>query len=300
MAREIFTLRDLLPVAQKNHFAIGAFSARFPGMIEPILQAAVEMQSPVIVQISMVEFSWYRIDIPYYVKRFQAIYSKVSPDVPVYLHLDHTDSLDFIQEAVTGGFSSVMIDASSKPLEENIANTCQAVEMAKQCGISVEAELGRILSSDKFETTSEEEIHTDPLEAKQFVRETGVDALAISVGTVHGVYYTKQPKIDFDRIEAIRKQVQIPLVLHGGSGVPKDQIKRAIQLEAGGVSKINIATELEMALYESLKIPDRITDAEFWKLPAEQILQAQKAVKELSKAKIKDYLLSDQKASLYR
>lgn len=299
MTKKIFTLKDLLPVAQKNHFAIGAFSARFTGMIEPILRAACEQQSPVIVQISQVEFSWYQISIPYYVRKFHEIYSKVSPNVPVCLHLDHTNTLEFIQEAVSGGFSSVMIDASSRPLEENIAYTRQVVELARKRGVSVEAELGRILSSDKFETTSEEEIFTDPLEAERFVRETGVDALAISIGTVHGVYFTKQPKIDFDRIEAIRKQVQIPLVLHGGSGIPVDQIKRAIQTESGGVSKINIATELEMALYESLGISERLSDTEFWKLPPQQIARAQDAVRELTKKKIKDYLLSDQKASLY-
>ncbi|MCC6147543.1 MAG: class II fructose-bisphosphate aldolase [Anaerolineaceae bacterium] len=299
MAHQIFTLKDLLPVAQRNHFAVGAFSARFPGMIEPILRAAVETRSPVIVQISQVEFSWYQISPAYYAGKFYEILAKVSPDVPVCLHLDHTTTLDLIQEAVAAGFSSVMIDASAKPLEENIACTRQVVALAKQHGISVEAELGKILSSDKFETTSEEEIYTDPVEAERFVGETGVDALAISIGTVHSIYYTRQPKIDFERLAAIRERVQIPLVLHGGSGVPSDQVKRAIQLRAGGVSKINIATELENALYASLELPERITNAEFWQLSTARIARAQDAVKELTKVKINDYLLSAGAADLY-
>ena len=195
---------------------------------------------------------------------------------PVGLHLDHTWDMDIIQQAIAGGFTSVMIDASSKELDENIAISREVAEYAHARGVSVEAELGRIFSADAAETDSDEELYTNPREAERFVRETGVDALAVSVGTAHGVYMVRQPKVDLERLKAIR-------VLHTRSsgaarrsGVPEAMMQAAIHLPGGGVSKINIATDLEQALLPVLGIQKRIPNAELLRLPPNCLRVARK------------------------
>src|SRR5690606_3247282 len=142
-----------------------------------------------------------------------------------------------IKAAIAAGFTSVMIDASEHPLEENIRRSKEVVEFAHEQGVSVEAELGRIGTSDFIETDSDVELYTVPEEAQYFVEATGADALAVSVGTAHGVYKVRQPNVDYDRLIAIRALTPVHLVLHGGSGVPAEMIARAITIPGGGVSK---------------------------------------------------------------
>jgi fructose-bisphosphate aldolase, class II len=169
---------------------------------------------------------------------------------PVCLHLDHSKDLELVQRAIDAGFSSVMIDGSTLPLAENIALTRQAVAAAHACGISVEAELGHVGQGDEVLTAEQAAGRlTRPEEASQFVRETGVDALAIAIGTAHGLY-RGTPKLDFDRLEALRQAVTVPLVLHGGSNTPDEDIQRAI---IGGISKVNIWTEVALAFAGVLK-----------------------------------------------
>ncbi|HEX2981585.1 MAG TPA: class II fructose-bisphosphate aldolase, partial [Anaerolineaceae bacterium] len=204
-----------------------------------------------------------------------------------------------IWEAISAGFTSVMIDASEKDLAENIAVTRQVVETAHQRGVSVEAELGRIGTTDHVETDEDVEFYTQPGEARRFVDETGVDALAVSVGTAHGVYQVRQPKIDYERLKAIHAETPVPLVIHGGSGIPAAMLLAAYRLPGGGVSKVNIATDLEMASLQAMGRTEYLTDAALKALPREQLRSAQAAVEAVVAEKIREYLGSAGKALVF-
>jgi fructose-bisphosphate aldolase class II len=259
----------MLDAALRAGCAVGSFAPRYTPVIAPVLRAGQQTNSPLIVQISQNEFGWYEVSAAEFAVEFFAQLRVQRITIPVTLHLDHTRDLAVIREAIAAGFASVMIDSSDRPLEENIAITKTVVEYAHAHDVSVEAELGRIgrASDEAIETDNDAELYTDPQEARRFVAETGVDALAVSVGTVHGVYKVKQQKIDFDRLRAIRAQTHVPLVLHGGSGVPPEMIQQAIRLEGGGVSKINIATDLENALLAALGREKRMLNRECKSLP---------------------------------
>ena len=295
--QNLYVLKHLLDIAEKGGFAIGAFSPRCSPMIKPIFWAGQKLQSPIIVQICQPELDWYKISMAQFAQDFWDIFSKEQPSVPVGLHLDHTQNLELIKEAISYGFTSVMIDASTKPLEQNISLTAEVVEYAHARGVSVEGELGKIGSADKFETQSDEELFTDPSEAERFVKMTGVDALAVSVGTAHGVYTVNKPKVDVERIKAIRSRTNVHLVLHGGSGTPKELIYPAIHLAGGGISKINIATDLELALLKGLKIDNRLTYEELKALPEKELKAGLDAVESVVEDKIINFLGSQKHAS---
>src|SRR5215210_4220185 len=243
----LLTLSQLLPLAEEGGYAVGSFAPRYTPMIRPVLQAAQRFPSSLIVQISNNEFRWYGTNPAEFAEEFYRALQEEHITVPVTLHLDHTKVMDVIKKAIAAGFTSVMMDASEKPLEENIALSKEAAEYAHAHGVSTEAELGMIGTTDMIETDRDEELFTDPEEAGRFVRETAVDALAVSVGTAHGVYMVRQPRIDYERLGAIRARTPVHLVLHGGSGVPAEMMERAIRMTGGGVSKVNIATDLEQA-----------------------------------------------------
>ena len=290
----------LLSVAEQGKFAVGAFNPRITAMIAPVLRGGQRMQSPLIVEIAQVELELYQLSVSHFAESFWQAVMEEKPNVPLGLHLDHTKKLSIIEEAVSCGFSSVMIDASSKELQDNIATTREVVEFAHDRGVSVEAELGRIVSGDSIETGNDEELFTDPEEAAEFVKQTGIDALAVSVGTAHGAYLVKQPRIDLERLAAIRQRTRVHLVLHGGSGTPAELIKAAIQLPGGGVSKINIATDLEAALYKELGCEKRLTEAEFNLYNKEEKDRGALAVQKVVEAKISDFLLSTGRAADYQ
>lgn len=293
------TLKQALEVAEKNGYAIGSFSPRYTPMIKPVLRAAQETQSPAIVQISHKELVRYGITPKEFADEFYAKVQSEGITVPVVLHLDHTKELETIAEAIEAGFTSVMIDASEKPLEENIATSREVVEYAKPHGVSVEAELGMIGTTDFVETDKDEELYTDPTEAERFARETGIDALAVSCGTAHGVYMVRQPKIDFERLQAIRALTPVHLVLHGGSGVPADMMAGAIKLPQGGVSKVNIATDLELAFLQAIDRTERLTNEECRELNAELLAKGQAAVQQTVVDKITNFLGSRDQASTF-
>lgn len=295
----LYTLKQILEKADGHGFAVGAFSARYTPFVTPILRAAEATRSPVIVQIAEIELQWYALTLAELAQQFRAQLDEVKPTVPVCLHLDHTQSFDVIMEAIALGFTSVMIDASAQDLAGNIATTRRVVEYAHAHGVSVEAELGRIGTTDYIETTNDEELYTDPDEAKTFVDQTQVDALAVSVGTAHGQYLVKQPTIDLPRLQAIRDRTPVHLVLHGGSGTPADQIHNAIRLPKGGISKVNIATDLELALLAELGRTERLTDAGLRALPAADIERGQRAVQAVVAEKIKNFLMSEGHAQKY-
>lgn len=290
------TLNPVLSSAERGGYAVGSFSPRTTAMIQPVLRAGQALGSPLIVQISQKELARYQSTPHRFAEEFFLQIEQERITVPVVLHLDHTKEFSVIEDAIAAGFTSVMIDASEKPLDENIAVTRQVVEYAHARGVSVEAELGRIGTTDFVETEEDEELYTKPDEAERFARETGVDALAVSVGTAHGVYAVRQPKIDIPRLRAVRARTSVHLVLHGGSGVPAEMMQAAIQLEGGGVSKVNIATDLELAALSALGRDRYLTDSEMNALSPEERARARSAVEQTVKDKIINFLSSNGRA----
>jgi len=226
--------------------AVGCFNMVDINSLEAILNAAARENSQVIVAVAEVHFNY--VDI----EKLSAVICHLAHQsaVPVALHLDHGQNLDSIMKAIRYGFTSIMFDGSQLPFEENIARTAEIVRFAHAAGVSVEAELGHVGGTEgQSDSEHDTELFTDPLEAAQFVSLTGVDALAVAIGSAHGVYKRK-PKLDFTRLQKIKELVDIPLVLHGGSGISAEDFRRAIRL---GVSKINIYTDLSQAASSSIK-----------------------------------------------
>jgi ketose-bisphosphate aldolase len=288
-------LAELLSAAQAGRYAVGSFSPRYTPVITSILLAARRLRSPVIVQISQKELERGGLTPEFFAAEFQRQLEAVQPGVPVCLHLDHTTHLDGIRRAVECGFTSVMIDASALPLDENLALTREVVAYAHPRGVSVEAELGRIGTADFLETDHDEELFTDPDEAALFVEQSRVDALAVSVGTAHGVYSVRRPRVDLERLKAIRARTSVPLVLHGGSGTPAELIAPAIALPGGGISKINIATDLEQALLACLG-EERMPDSALRLLAEERLQPALRAVQAVVEDKMVNFLGSQGRA----
>jgi ketose-bisphosphate aldolase len=297
--KNIISLKQLLAPAQKAGFAVGAFSPRYTAMIRPVLRAAEHLQSPAIVQIAQVELRWYQLTLGDFARTFWQQIEELQPTAPIGLHLDHTQDIDLIKEAIALGFTSVMIDASHQPLEGNMATTRQVVAYAHEHRVSVEAELGKIGTADFIESDTDEEMYTDPQEAALFVTQTGVDALAVSVGTAHGVYLVRQPKVDIERLSAIRALTEVALVLHGGSGVPAEMVHQAIHLPGGGVSKVNIATDLELGLLAALGRKERTTEAGLNQLSAAELELGADAVQAVVEEKMVNFLGSEHKKGYY-
>lgn len=292
----VHNLNPVLSAAEQGGYAVGSFSPRCTAFIGPVLQGAQALKSPLIVQISQRELARYEVTPQAIADEFYAQLAALQITVPAVLHLDHTRDLGVIQAAIEAGFTSVMIDASERPLQENMELTRAVVEVARSFGVSVEAELGRIGTTDFVETEHDEELYTVPEEARLFVRETGIDALAVSVGTAHGVYLVRQPKVDVERLSAIRALTDVHLVLHGGSGVPPQMIAGAIAIAGGGVSKVNIATDLELAALAALGRETFMTNAAMNAQPAAEIRKAQEAVQALVEDKIVRFLNSANRA----
>ena len=289
-------LTKLLEDATKNRYAVGSFSARYTKLIKPIIQAAINTNSPAIVQLSEKEVIRHKVGVKEFADEFYRVVKELDPKVPLALHLDHTKTLDVIREAMDAGFTSVMIDASEMDYADNVAVTKEVVAMAHPRNLTVEAELGKIGTTDFVETDHDEELYTDPQEAKSFCEETNVDCLAVSVGTAHGVYTVRQPKVDYARLEEINKLTDTPLVLHGGSGVPSEMVTKAAQMPTGGVSKVNIATDLELAMLAVVGKEGHLTEAELNSYSDEMIEKSQEAVRLLVEDKIENYLGSANKA----
>lgn len=291
-------MTDILKDATENQYAVGSFSARYTKLIRPIIEAAINRKSPVIVQLSEKEIIRHKVGIGEFTEEFYRVMEELKPEVPVALHLDHTKTIAVIQEAIDHGFSSVMIDASDLEFDENAAVTKKVTEIAHPVGVTVEAELGKIGTTDFVETDTDEEMFTDPKEAQEFCKLTQVDCLAVSVGTAHGVYTVKQPSVDYFRIARINELTDTPLVLHGGSGVPSDMVARAARMPAGGVSKVNIATDLELEMLAVVGREGHMTEAELNSYPADMIEKTREAVRLLVEEKMNHYLFSSGKAKM--
>ncbi|MGQ9638100.1 MAG: class II fructose-1,6-bisphosphate aldolase [Thermodesulfobacteriota bacterium] len=263
------TNRELLNQAKKEGYAVGAFNINNMEILQAIVSAAEAEQSPAILAVS--EGAIQYAGLRYIVSMVRTASEEVS--VPLSLHLDHGKDLEIIRSSIEGGFTSVMIDGSHLDFKDNISITKKVVEMAKGKGVSVEAELGRLKGiEDKISVSEREAFLTDPNMAEEFVEKTGVDALAIAIGTSHGAYKFKgEPKLDFDRLRVIAERLKIPLVLHGASGVPPQVLERAERFGAKlpgakgipdeaiqkaialGICKINIDTDLRLSFIGAIR-----------------------------------------------
>lgn len=237
------TLNDVMKIAEKKKIAIGSFNT--PGLeaLQAIIGAAEELDLPVIIQFAQCHEPW----MPLRVIGPIMVAAAKEANVPVCVHLDHGETLEYLQQALDIGFTAIMYDGSIHTYEENLANTKKAVEMAAKTGASVEAELGSMgkRESGAGNGTGEDDqtkIYTDPDQAADFVKDSGIDALACSFGTTHGIYLT-EPKLDFHVVRNVRSKTgNIPVVMHGGSGVSKEDYRKAID---AGVRKVNYFTYMD-------------------------------------------------------
>lgn len=243
----LMNMKELLAVAHTNHFAVPAFNTSSNMILNGVIEASEEKSSPLIIAIHPDELSFVR---PAFVKA--VIEEAIKATIPVCIHLDHGSSLAQIMEAIQCGFTSVMMDASLLPLEQNIAICKKVVELAHAVNVSVEGELGTIgTTGPEAEAGTEEIIYVNPDDVVTFVEATGVDTLAVAVGTAHGIYpKDKKPELKLELLKEITSRVDIPLVLHGGSANPDEEIAMAVKL---GINKINISADIKHAFYQKCR-----------------------------------------------
>jgi ketose-bisphosphate aldolase len=244
--------RDLFKRDFSGQYAIPAFNTINLEVTLGIIRAAVAKRAPVIIAVSPHTIDY--AGLTTIIEIVSSVANDPSVTVPIALHLDHAHDEASIEAAIKNGFSSVMIDASSKPYEENIAATLQTVTYAKARDVWVQAELGRLRGTEDWvSVTDAEELYTDPKEAAEFVERTGVNTLAIAVGTIHGIVKFREkitPKLDIERIKKVKALVDTPLILHGASGVDAGQLAEAI---SAGICVVNIDTELRLAFADGLR-----------------------------------------------
>ena len=237
------TLNDVMKIAVEKKIAVGSFNTPNLEALQAVIEAAEELDLPVIIQFAQCHEPW----IPLAMIGPIMVNAAKKSKVPVCVHLDHGETLEYLQQALDMGFTSIMYDGSTLSYEENLENTKRAVAMATKTGASVEAELGSMGrresgAGDDSGENDDTKIYTDPHQAKVFVEETGIDALACSFGTTHGIYLT-QPKLDFDVVKNVRALTeQIPIVMHGGSGVSREDYRKAIE---AGTRKVNYFTYMD-------------------------------------------------------
>lgn len=273
----LVSMNDFLPKAKANKYAVGQFNMNNLEFAQAITEAAMELNSAFIFGVS--EGALKYMGIEFTVALAEAAAKKSG--LPIALHLDHGSSFDVAMKCIRAGFSSVMFDGSHHPYEENIRLTKEIVKAAHAMGVSVEGELGTIGGTEDDISVDEANASlAKPAEAIRFYEETGVDALAIAVGTAHGMY-AGEPNIHFDIIEEVSNAIPAPLVLHGGSGVPDEMIKKAIQ---AGAAKINVNTENQVAATQAIR--DVLNkDAKVYD-PRKYLTPARSAMIEVVKAKI--------------
>ncbi|MBQ9361397.1 MAG: class II fructose-1,6-bisphosphate aldolase [Lachnospiraceae bacterium] len=242
----LVTSKEMLETARNKGYAVGAFNVENMEMVMAVLAAAEETGSPVIMQTTPGTIKYAGLD--YYLANVRAAAERTK--IPVVMHLDHGNSFELACKAYRTGYTSIMIDGSKKPFEENIALTKSVVDVCHSGDVPVEGELGRVGGKeDDLDNTGEVNPYTDPAEAKEFIERTGVDTLAVGIGTSHGVY-KGTPKVNVEVLSSIQKVTDIPLVMHGTSGVPDDQVRDCI---SRGICKVNYATDLRIAFTEGLK-----------------------------------------------
>lgn len=242
----LVSMKELLEVADKNGFAVGAFNATESCLFRSVVEEAERLDSPAIIQAATGEFNFVTKDFYEYVIKRCA-----NSKVPFALHLDHGKSLDEVLAAIQAGFTSVMIDGSQLPYEENVELCKKVVEIAHKVGVTVEGEIGTIgVMNNSDEGGVENVTYTKPEEVVDFVSKTGVDCLAIAIGTAHGIYPKGYvPQLQLDLLKEIKQVSPVPLVLHGGSNNPDDEIAQACKI---GVAKINISSDFKSAYFHKV------------------------------------------------
>ncbi|EAC3131230.1 ketose-bisphosphate aldolase [Listeria monocytogenes] len=252
----LVNMKQLLEVAKENKFAVGAFNVADSNFLRVVVEEAEKNNAPAIIAVHPTELDFTKDDFLQYV----LARIKNSP-VPFVLHLDHGDNMGDVMRAVRCGFSSVMIDGSLLPFEENIRVTKEVVDVCHKLGVSVEGELGTIgKTGNSIEGGVSEIIYTKPEEAEEYISRTGVDTLAVAIGTAHGIYpKDKEPKLRLDILKEIKALVNIPLVLHGGSANPDAEIAAAVEI---GIQKVNISSDYKYAFYK--KCREILSTTELW------------------------------------
>lgn len=242
----LVTLREILKDTREKHYAVGGFNMNSYEDSYGMIMGAARKKSPIIIMTSMACVKYVGLKALVGMIRGTAD----TFNIPVCLHLDHATDLDLIKACVGAGYTSVMIDASKKEYEENIAITKSIVDYAHEYGCSVEAELGKLGGREENVVVDDaDKAYTNPEDVPRFVEETGIDALAVAIGTAHG-FYKAEPKIDFPRLEKITQITDCPLVLHGGTGVPEEDFRRCVNM---GMSKINVGTQLKKDYTDALR-----------------------------------------------
>jgi len=242
----LVSMTEMLRKAKAEKYAVGQFNINNLEFTQAIVEAAIEERSPVILGVSEGAIKYMGLE---YTVALAKTAAEIS-DIPIALHLDHGSSFEIAMKVIRAGFSSVMFDGSHYPYEQNVILTKKIVEAARAMGVSVEGELGTIGGTeDDLSVDAKDALLANPLEAIQYYKDTDVDALAIAVGSAHGIY-KGEPKIRFDIIEAVCKEIDIPLVLHGGSGIPDETIKKAIK---AGIGKINVNTECQIVMTNKIR-----------------------------------------------
>lgn len=239
----LYNMKELLTIAKENKFAVPAFNIGSLEILRAVMEVAEETNSPVILEIHPLEIEYLTDPFVLTVKEY-AHKSKV----PVVIHMDHGSNIYDVMRSIKNGYTSVMIDASNLPYEENVALTKQVVELAHKVNVSVEAEIGTI-GAMNYETEGVDNVlYTDPEQAKDFVKRTGIDCLAVAIGTAHGLYPKNfTPKLNLELLKILNKEVNIPLVLHGGSGNPDEEVTASVSL---GVSKVNISSDVKNVFFK--------------------------------------------------
>lgn len=240
----LVTSEKMLAEAREGGYAVGAFNVENREMVKAVIAAAEEVKAPVMLQTTPSTVKYGTLET--YFAMVSAEAKKAS--VPVCLHLDHGSSFELAVQAIKAGYTSVMIDGSHEDFEHNVELTKKVVDVAKACGIPVEAELGKV-GGKEDDLEAEEDGNTDPQEAKEFVDRTGVSSLAIAIGTAHG-FYAGTPVLDKERVSEVKELVSVPLVLHGASGLSDEDVKECVRR---GMCKVNFATELRVAYTEAGK-----------------------------------------------
>lgn len=271
----LVSMKEILDKADEENYAVGGFNMNNLEFLQAIVEAAEEENSPVIIQAS--EGALRYMNMHYALP--MAISAAEEADVPLAIHLDHGGSYEKIIKCIRNGFTSVMIDASKKPFEENVAQTQKVVEAAHAVDVSVEAELGKIGGSEDGHTVKSASL-ADPDECVEFVDRTNVDALAVAFGTAHGVY-KGEPELDFELLDEVNNSIDVPIVMHGASGVPDESVAKAVEL---GVNKINVNTAFQQAWTK--KVREVLEDPEVYD-PRDICGPGREAMKEKVKEKIR-------------
>lgn len=242
----LYTMKDLLEVGKKHQFAVPAFNICSFDMLKAVMEQVEESNAPVIIEIHPDEIAYLGDNFVATVREY-ALRSKV----PVVIHMDHGGTIQDVMRAIRNSYTSVMIDASRASYEDNIALTKEVVLLAHKVGVSVEAELGTIGNNGSAEGGADTIVYTDPDQAEDFVKRTGIDTLAVAIGTAHGLYpKDKKPELNMPLLKELNKRLDIPFVLHGGSGNPDKEVSESVQY---GVRKVNLSSDLKSVFFEEIR-----------------------------------------------